>query len=646
MQQDTRPRFDAARLLPVIAATVAVLCYLPGIAGDYIFDSVPWLQRNDVLARVTPGFASLYEAAYSSESGPFGRPLSMLSFALEALAFGGMHPAVSNALNIVLHVLSAGLVLAIVDLLVVRSSVREWSGIAGTTRRLLPLAVAGLWLLHPLHVSTVLYAVQRMTILAAAGVLAGIYGYLRLRCRWLDAPVPPREGVRALVIVLAATLGASLAKENGLLLPAFIVLIELFCFRCVIDGAVRPRLRLACIGLLLLPVAVIAAAFLVGGDWLRDWYAPRDFDAAERLLTQARLLWHYLHWIVVPDLDTLGFYHDDIPLSRSLLEPFTTLLAVGAWGVVAVVAWLLRRRLPVLGFGIGWFCVAHLMESTLIPLELVFEHRNYLASIGPLLIVVSLVAAVLERVREGLAGILFLLAGCCAALLLVIRAQYWGDELQLAAYHLHNHPQSERSIFHYANVNLRRGESASDEAVRRRHILIAREQYEALLRHAPASIVALVGLLYIDASWFPDLPDRALWMERIGSALERSHADASDQNAIGMLVDCANSGVCAREAAAVPRLIERALAARCCRAALLEVQAARYYLGAGADPQAALLHARRAMALRPAFHPAYLVAVEAQVKMGLHADALGTIGEWMRNDPGDRRLATMVALIK
>ncbi len=41
-------------------------------------------------------------------------------------------------------------------------------------------------------------------------------------------------------------------------------------------------------------------------------------------------------------------------------------------------AFLLRRRYPLLLLAVLFFLVGHSMESTLIPLEMVYEHRNYL----------------------------------------------------------------------------------------------------------------------------------------------------------------------------------------------------------------------------------------------------------------------------
>ena len=87
----------------------------------------------------------------------------------------------------------------------------------------------------------------------------------------------------------------------------------------------------------------------------------------------------------MPDLTAMGFYHDDFPISQGLLEPPSTLPAILGILALTLGAVLLRRRNPVVAFGILFFLIGHSMESTIIALELIYEHRNYVPSFGPLL---------------------------------------------------------------------------------------------------------------------------------------------------------------------------------------------------------------------------------------------------------------------
>ena len=97
-------------------------------------------------------------------------------------------------------------------------------------------------------------------------------------------------------------------------------------------------------------------------------------------MTQAHVIALYLKLFFVPIPGTMSLFHDNFPITHAL-DGTTVLLLVGY--VAAIVgAFALRQRAPWIGFGILWFFACHLLESTLIPLELVFEHRNYLAILG------------------------------------------------------------------------------------------------------------------------------------------------------------------------------------------------------------------------------------------------------------------------
>jgi Flp pilus assembly protein TadD len=148
----------------------------------------------------------------------------------------------------------------------------------------------------------------------------------------------------------------------------------------------------------------------------------------------------------MPDLRQLGLFHDDLTVSRGLLQPWTTLPSVATvvflvWGALH---W--RRRWPLLCFGILWFFAGHLLESTILPLELVFEHRNYLPSFG---IILGCVGAVYQAcgdapqrrlIRFGLAGCIGLMA-----LTTAMRAYDWRSELSFARSEAQHHPGSARA---------------------------------------------------------------------------------------------------------------------------------------------------------------------------------------------------------
>jgi hypothetical protein len=136
----------------------------------------------------------------------------------------------------------------------------------------------------------------------------------------------------------------------------------------------------------------------------------------------------------------MGFYHDDMAVSKGLMTPVTTSGSILLLAALVALAVMLRRRQPVIALGILFFLVAHLMESTILPLDLMFEHRNYLASFGMLLALVALLAQLIRQPRVlAAAGIVLLLSWSS---LTVVRAGIWGSPSLLAAHAAAVHPDS------------------------------------------------------------------------------------------------------------------------------------------------------------------------------------------------------------
>ncbi|MEZ5548658.1 MAG: hypothetical protein R3E74_12895 [Pseudomonadales bacterium] len=188
-----------------------------------------------------------------------------------------------------------------------------------------------------------------------------------------------------LLVLACCALGAVLSKENGALFPLFVLVIEFFLFRFRFNTVGQKRfvfsflcvflLFPACLALLYLSIFSVPYSIFSAYDW-------RGFSLIERLLTESRVLFSYLQWIIFPHVQGMTFFHDGYEVSRSLVYPVTTLFSILALIGVIVGSFVLRNKNNIVSFGVFWFLTAHLMESTILPLELVFEHRNYMASLG------------------------------------------------------------------------------------------------------------------------------------------------------------------------------------------------------------------------------------------------------------------------
>ncbi len=343
-----------ASCLPA-ALLLAGLACLPGLWGPFLLDDYPNLEP---LGLWLEGVITWQGVVFGNDSGPLGRPLSMASFLLNAAA-GGTQPWHFKAVNLLIH-LACGVLIA---------------GFANRLFRLdeqmkaraawLAVLFALWWLLLPIHTATVFYVVQRMALLSALFMFAGLWLYLAARERIESGR---SSGVWMLFAgIPTLTAAGALAKENALLLPLLCAVLELVMFR----DRRRPRsIHWFLILLVGLPVLAGLVMVLWQPQTILGGFERRDFTLGERLLTQGRVLWDYVQQILIPAGGGLSLFQDDTAVSRGLLQPVTTLAAILAWAGVLATSWATRRVAPLIPAGVLLFLVGHVMESSVFPLEL------------------------------------------------------------------------------------------------------------------------------------------------------------------------------------------------------------------------------------------------------------------------------------
>ncbi len=345
--------------------------YWPGLHGSFVFDDFGTIADLGDLGGVTD-WNTFKAFVFGGHAGPTGRPLALLTFLIDANNWPTDAWPFKRT-NLVIHLLNGALLGLLSERLlrILDMDARQACRVA--------LIAAGAWLLHPFLVSTTLYAVQRMAQLSTLFVFAGLLGYLH--GRMLVATAPRRAYLVMSASLVVGTVLAMLSKENGILLPllAGVAEITIIASRKGTAGALN---RYWSILFLVVP-AVVIALYLGERLFRPDFFdvaANRDFSIYERLLTQARVLVDYLkHWFV-PELYTTGVFQDHFLKSTGLLSPATTLLGIAFHAVVLGVLIARRRQWPLLAFAGLFFYGAQLIESTVLNLEMYFEHRNYLAA--------------------------------------------------------------------------------------------------------------------------------------------------------------------------------------------------------------------------------------------------------------------------
>ena len=468
----TRKRSLTAIGFAVVLLFAGSLIYLPGVSGPFLLDDMQNIVKNNYVHISKLDGESLITAAFSTQSGPLHRPVSMLTFALNYFAIDGADdPTTFKATNIAIHSLNGLLVYWLCYLIFVRLAT-----IDRRTTKALPAyiytvhvaaaAAALLWVVHPIQLTSVLYVVQRMTSLSAMFTLLGLIGYLTGRLRIESR----RRGGSALLVfgVLLGTALATFSKETGLLLPLYALLIEATLFRTAWPWLhwrdVPPHYR-RWISAVSLVLVVIAIAWVV--HYGSQNYGLRPFTPLERVLTEARVLWMYLSLIVAPGLDRFGLNHDDIVLSKSLLDPWTTLPAV--IGIVALLGMgiFLRKHQPLLALGILWFFIGHSLESTIFALEIAYEHRNYLPSLGIVLMGISFIYTMTSYQNWRTWAVVPVVALVFSATT-VLRSTEWSDLHTFAMYESEHHPNSPRAQAYLGQALMRIGQYEGGAAAYRR----------------------------------------------------------------------------------------------------------------------------------------------------------------------------------
>ena len=426
-------------LLPVLA--LAALAYWPGLSGPLVLDDHATL---DPLVQWLHDQTNWRLVAFGNGSGLFGRPVSMLTFLANAATTGESVYAFKLT-NLALHLANGFVLFTFLTLLIRRQA--PASGASPATIRWLPLLATACWLLHPLLVSTVLYVVQRMAMLAAFFILISLVSYLQGRVA-LEQGRQRRAALLLGCVVPACVALAILSKENGALAPALCGILEWLVFAP--PAGQRRRRASTIFVLLVLLVPALAAVVLtaIGDPRITSGYVNRSFTLTERLLTQPRALWDYVGAWLLPYGPRLGLYHDDFQVSRSLLSPATTIAAIAGWVLVLGAAWRLRKTIPAIALGVAIFLVGQALESSVFPLLLYFEHRVYLPSIGIAWALLGAIVYLLPRLEPHMHHGPRVFGGAAAGLVLVLglattaRTLVWRDQASILAQALAHHPDS------------------------------------------------------------------------------------------------------------------------------------------------------------------------------------------------------------
>ncbi|NOR70523.1 MAG: hypothetical protein GQ532_12660 [Methylomarinum sp.] len=288
-----------------------------------------------------------------------------------------------------------------------------------------------------------------MTSLSALFSLLGILFYIKGR---LSPPTNKSYTLIFLSLFICTPLTV-LSKENGLLLPYFLLLIEFVFFRFNSPNKkLSVTLRYGSMLLIAIPVLIASYNYSHIINWVVGGYSTRDFTLTERLLTESRVVCFYLRLIFLPNINLMGIFHDDIALSSSLFSPANTLFSCLFILGLLISAIALIRKAPIFSFGILFFFLGHSIESSFLSLEITHEHRNYLPLFGLVFMFCYYLTILLETIPKNykyiiISTLIIFLSGNT-----VLRASQWGNQLLLSLTEVKNHPNSYRANHELSRV--------------------------------------------------------------------------------------------------------------------------------------------------------------------------------------------------
>ncbi len=502
-------------------AIIASAIFILGLGGGFIFDDIPNIVGNEALFLNEWTIQEFIRAAFSGHAGPLKRPIAYGIFAIEKTIFGDVATPFKIT-NILIHLINGYLILKILKIIIDT----KYPNTKTSLKEQFALLLTFIWLIHPINISNVLYIVQMMNSLTALFVLVGVFFYLKNR---LKNPSSIKNFTLSWIVLLSFALLAAFTKENGILIIPVVVLLEYFLIE---DSEKCNKVNLALLfsGLVLI-TSLLLYLIIFNSQWFDEKYLMRDFNLVERVLTQTRVIIYYLYLIFNPFSSEFSLYHDDIAISTSVTSPLTTLFSLSALFISTVVAvyFFVKRNI----FAAGWliFLCFHTVESTIAPLEIAFEHRNYLPTLGVLIAIIGFIPY-FEKVKKisllNLTRVFALLIYASAS----INALHWKNNTILLQKFVDNHPESSRS--HY-----QLGLEYFKLLAQTNEVLYAGQSeyyFKQAINQPHGSIAGYFGLILLYESIGAQLPEEI--KEDFLTKLRKKPVSAATSNSIAKLVWC------------------------------------------------------------------------------------------------------------
>lgn len=457
------PKLPALWLILAGLTIVALAAYWNSFKVPLVFDDLNTIQMNSSVR-----FGNFYLSGT--------RAVLYALFILNYM-WTGQEVWSYHLVNLLLHLLNGILVFLIAE-----RAFRHVENDLARCRIYAALAAA-FFLVHPVQTEAVTYISSRSELLSSFFYLAGLLTFVR----W---PGPKVGFLCSLAVAVAYLFGIG-SKETAVTLPASIFLYDFIFLSRAQFKALLSRWRFY----LTFVVGGAGAIYFIATKLLADSIGPNLPGHLSRLqyfLTELRVLIIYVRLVIFP----IGLNLDyDIRPSTSPLEPAVIASFVFLCALAAL-AWILRRRSPVLAFSIFWFFITLSPTSSFVPIaDVIFEHRLYLPMIGICFSFPFLIAAVHKSKTFAYCSVILiaLLGGT------LYRNYIWSDEVRLWEDVVSKSPRKERPYNALAFAFYKQGEYE-------RAIQVLQKASEVLPDHG-ADLADSLGNMYLKTGQFQRAAD-------------------------------------------------------------------------------------------------------------------------------------------
>jgi hypothetical protein len=295
---------------------------------------------------------------------------------------------------------------------------------------------AALFAVHPVHVEAVANGVGQSELLVAVFLLPAVTLYLRGRMRDGGTLAP-----RTLAAIALLYAGACFSKEHGIVLPALLVAAELTVISDAMPWRDRARqlrpwyLALTAIALVFLAARsrVFAGQGFIGFQPFQP-FASLHISSVDRILTAIGVVPEWFRLLYWPAHLSSEYSPPETEIAQG--PSMTQLPGLALLIGVVALAVMLRRKKPVVSFGIAFAAITLLPSSNfLVTTGIVLAERTlFLPSLGAMIVLGAVLVPALDAWKASRAGaVRFAPQALCGVVLLTgvfrseRRSMVWHD---------------------------------------------------------------------------------------------------------------------------------------------------------------------------------------------------------------------------